>query len=104
MLNTQARIYTTYTHPLAPGLVLTVEGESRGYWEGWHYFEEELIVESAKLSLFDGEPLDLLEGFPRGRDAYCWLMEMHPDKARLVELAIEQGARKDVTPEAREAA
>ncbi len=98
------RTYSTYTHTLAPGLVLTVEGESRGYWEGWNYYEDEFILESAKLAVFDGEPVDLLEGLPRGRDAYCWLEEAHPDKFLLVDTAMEKGARKDVAPDAREAA
>lgn len=82
--------FQTFTHELAPGLLLTVQGESRGYWEEGRYYEDEMILDAAILDAF-GAVVDLLEGCPMNEDAYFWLAKAHPQKSALVDLAIEKG-------------
>ena len=51
-------------------------------------------LEGATLTAF-GKPVDLLEGMPRGRDPFCWLDSDHPEKAHLIDMALEKGKQAE---------
>jgi len=89
------RKYCTYSHEIAPGLLLTVEAELRTYRENGQIFVDDFYLEGAKLSVF-GEEVDLLKGCPHNREAVLWLDEVHPEKARLVDLAMDKGKVKEI--------
>jgi hypothetical protein len=92
------RKYVTYTHEIAPGLLLTVETEERGTYEGLQFLVDDQLLEGATLSAF-GQEINLLEGRPWDRDPLCWLDSDHPEKARLVDLALVKGKRLEKSME-----
>jgi hypothetical protein len=84
------RKYVTYSHEIAPGLLLTVETLEESYQDVTGRFLEDQRLEGAFLRAL-GHDIDLLWNLPRHREPYAWLEETNPEGLRLVDIALDRG-------------
>jgi hypothetical protein len=84
------RKYVTYTHEIAPGLLLTVETLETWYRDEGQKFPDDQRLEGVVLHAL-GHDIDLLWELPPSREPYAWLEETNPEGLRLVDLTLVEG-------------